>query len=568
MSPFTTRRLRLASGLILFTYLTTHLLNHALGLISLDAMEAGRFWFLLLWRNPVATLLLYGALLTHIGLALYSLYQRRHLRMPTWEVAQLSLGLAVPVLLAIHVAGTRISYELFGADDPYARVLLTFWVQAPSRGIRQALLVVIAWSHGCMGIHYWLRLRPAYRRMAPALLAFALLLLSFALVGYVQGGRTVKDLAADPAWTQALVERTNGLDGSQRAAIQRIQGGISAAFVTALLLVLAARWARGFYEHHYRSIRITYPTMVVTVPIGFTILEASRYAAIPHASVCGGRGRCSTCRVRINRGLRSLPRPSDEERRVLAGVGAAPDVRLACQTRPERDVAVTPLLAADAQPVDAFAPADARQGREQEVTVLFADLRGFTRMVERKLPYDVVFILNRYFEAVGTAIRRAGGVTNQFVGDGVMALFGVEGDVGAGCRQSLQAARLIREAVSALSEELADELEEPLRIGVGIHTGPAVVGRIGWGDSFYLTAVGDTVNVTARLEQATKDYHAELVVSEAVMTLAGVDPAAFEQQDLMVRNRDQPVPVRIVTRVADLEEGKGEQRALPPPPSA
>jgi adenylate cyclase len=168
----------------------------------------------------------------------------------------------------------------------------------------------------------------------------------------------------------------------------------------------------------------------------------------------------------------------------------------------------------------------------------------------------VVFLLNRYFEAVGSAIRRAGGVTNQFVGDGVMCLFGVEGDVGAGCRQSLHAARLIRQAVATLSEELADELEEPLRIGIGIHTGPAVVGRIGWGDSFYLTAVGDTVNVAARLEQATKDYQAELVVSEAVMALAGLDASAFEQQDLPVRNRDQPVPVRVVPRVADLEQTK------------
>src|SRR4029077_15563279 len=96
------RRLRLVSGLVLLTYLATHFINHALGLVSLDAMEAGRVWFLALWRNPLGAVALYSAFLVHIAMALWAIYRRRTWRMPAWEATQLSLGLTIPVLLARH----------------------------------------------------------------------------------------------------------------------------------------------------------------------------------------------------------------------------------------------------------------------------------------------------------------------------------------------------------------------------------------------------------------------------------------------------------------------------------
>jgi len=254
----------------------------------------------------------------------------------------------------------------------------------------------------------------------------------------------------------------------------------------------------------------------------------------------------------VVRGLEGLPPPRDAEQRVLARVAAARDVRLACQTRPLRDLEVAPLLAPSVA-ARATLTADVRQGRESEIAVLFADLRGFTRMAEHKLPYDVVFLLNRYFEAVGAAITAAGGVTNQFTGDGVMALFGIDDGAAAGSRQALVAARAMVEAVGALSRELASDLPAPLRIGIGVHAGPAVVGQMGWGQSFYLTAVGDTVHVAARLEQATKDYDAELVVSEDVARHAGVDLSGFPRHDLAVRNRAGRVDIRVVASVRALD---------------
>jgi len=545
------RRLRLGAAFVLLLYLTLHFTNHALGLISLDAMSAGRWWFLALWRSAVGSLALYGAITVHGLLALWLLYDRRSLRMPAWEAAQYALGLALPALLVAHVVGTRIAWWRFGADDTYPRIVLVLWMLAPELGARQALTLVLAWLHACIGVHYWLRFRPWYPRAAPWLFAVALLLPTSALLGFVTAGREVSALARTPGWTDSMMRAAHAPGPAEAAQLLAIRRGFLDAYLIALVGIVVARGVRRLLERR-RSVRITYPGgRVVSAPAGFTILDASRLAGIPHASVCGGRGRCSTCRVRIASGREHLPAPSEAERRVLARVGAAPDVRLACQTRPANPISVEPLLAPSVAPAEAFAT-DVRQGREQELAVLFADLRGFTRMAENKLPYDVVFVLNRYFEAVGTAITRSGGVTNQFTGDGVMALFGIDSGPAAGSRQALAAARAMVDAVSALSAELAADLGTSLRIGIGIHTGPAVVGRMGWGESFYLTAVGDTVHVAARLEQATKDYAAELVVSEASAHHAALDLSGFPAHTLTVRNRAGQVPVRVIDRVAAL----------------
>src|SRR5438093_424145 len=197
--------------------------------------------------------------------------------------------------------------------------------------------------------HAGLRFRPWYPHAAPWLYAAALLLPMLALLGFVAAGREVTALARTPGWTEAMLRAAHAPGPAEAARLLAIRRGFLDTYLVALLGVLAARGVRRLLEWR-RSVRITYPTgRVVTAPSGFTILDASRLAGVPHASVCGGRGRCSTCRVRVVRGLHDLPAPSEAERRVLARVGAAPDVRLACQTRPLLDVSVTPLLQAGSQ---------------------------------------------------------------------------------------------------------------------------------------------------------------------------------------------------------------------------
>src|ERR1043166_2856737 len=321
----TIRRIRLGCGLVLLFFLITHFLNHALGLISLDAMEGGRVWFLAFWRSAIPTITLYGALATHITLAFYALYKRQHLRMPRWEAIQLTLGLTIPVLLTAHVVGTRLAHELFDVRDSYSVIVLSLWGVTPASGVRQALVLTIAWIHGCIGFHFWLRFRPWYPRVAPFLFAFALLLPILALLGFAEAGREISELVArDPGWFDRTVRAAHVATGKDRLFLSLVQERVLEGYLVILALVLLARSVRYALQRRNRF-RITYPGGIqVAVPCGLSVLEASRLFEIPHTSVCGGRGRCSTCRVRIIEGWDLLPPAKPAEVRVLKRGGAPP----------------------------------------------------------------------------------------------------------------------------------------------------------------------------------------------------------------------------------------------------
>jgi adenylate cyclase len=549
------RPVRLGCGLLLLAYLLTHFGNHALGLVSLHAMERGRLGFLALWRNPVGETALFGALLAHWLLGLWLIYQRRTLRMPAWEAAQIILGLTVPPLLASHLIGTRVANAMYGSEDLYARVILILWVQNPLAGFLQAALLTIAWSHGCIGFHYWLRFRPWYGRVFPALFAFFVLIPVLASLGIAEAAREVSALARQPDFVQRLMAQTRAPSAAQIATLAQLRDGVVTIAWTLLAVTLFARVVREQLSRRRLTIQIYYPNgRRVSVPVGWTVLEASRSARIPHLSVCGGRGRCSTCRIRVAGDLALQPPPAPQELAVLQRIGAAPNVRLACQLRPSRDVVVAPLLPAIRRDSTKRAPTDATGGRERKVVVLFADIRGFTKIAENKLPYDVVFLLNRYFEAVGSAVAESGGIANQYTGDGVMALFGANANFETACRQALLASSTMIRKVEELSRELEGELQTPLRIGIGIHAGSAVVGEIGYGGTHYLTAVGDTVNTASRLEALTKQFSCELVVSELVIERAGLGHVNFPRHEITVRNRQAPLEIVVVDEVRQLAD--------------
>ncbi len=546
------RRARIASGVVLFLFVLTHLVNHALGLISLAAMEAGRWAFVALWRNPVGTTLLLAAIVVHVALAAWSIYLRRQFRMPLWEALQILLGLAIPLLLVDHLVGTRIANLQYGFEDSYTALVLVLWVLKPELAVWQSVLLLVAWVHGCMGIHYWLRMQPWYIRVRMVLYTIAVLLPVLALLGFSQAGRFVATLAVDPIWIRETFIDARAPDVMASAALRRTGDTIRLALVALLAITFAARAFRQVVERG-SSVRIGYPgERSVSVPIGFSVLEASRQAGIPHASVCGGRGRCSTCRVRVISGDGPLPPPNAAEARVLSRLNATPDVRLACQLRPTHDISVMPLIPPSIETTATISHPGIMAGREKEVCVMFADLRGFTKLAEKRLPYDTVFLLNRYFEAVGGAIEASGGIPNQFIGDGVMALFGVDNGPEAGARDALAAARAMHRAIDELSVELKEALPAPLRLGIGVHCGPTVVGHMGRGAASYLTAVGDTVNTASRLQDHTKEFACELIVSDRVAERAGLDLSGFRREEITVRNRAEPIAVRIVVDVEDL----------------
>ena len=285
MSAHAVRVLRLGAGLVLLTYLTTHYLNHALGIASLAAMEAGRVWFLWFWRWPVVSSVLYTALVVHVLLGLWSLYRRRTLRMPAWEATQLVLGLAIPPILVAHVVGNRLAHELYGINDSYARVLLLYWVNSPTRGMLQTSMLLIAWIHGCMGLHFWLRFRQGYAQAAVWLVGIAVTIPVLALAGFVQGGLEVIEQSRTPGWVAAV---TAGSTPATRAHLAGVSEGILATYGALLAMTLVMRGARILYLRRWYSVRITYPGgRTVMVPIGFSVLEASRHAADARAGVPG-----------------------------------------------------------------------------------------------------------------------------------------------------------------------------------------------------------------------------------------------------------------------------------------
>jgi len=542
-----TRRIRLVSGLIMFSYLISHFTNHMLGLVSLDAMEAGLRFVYPFWSYPLVSWALYGAFAAHFSLALWALWQRRTLRMPAAMAVQYVLGFTVPLLAIQHATLTRIAESFYGADRGYyTNVLFGLWHTHPLNGALQALLLVIAWTHACIGLRYRLRLEPWYDRMQPWLYTCALLVPVLALLGYAEGGREVLErIAREPGLPeQATYGRPTPEVQDELADIVAWGRGFVLGSIAA---VLAARQIRRWLQARRGLVRIGYPSgQSIDVVRGTSILEASRMLRIPHASVCGGRGRCSTCRVRVRGKAGALPPPSKDEAAVLRRVGVPPNVRLACQLRPRGDVEAVPLLPPLVHASEGFRHSGQLHGSEKEIAILFADLRAFTRLAETRLPYDVVFLLNRYFAAMGHAIEEAGGRVDKFIGDGIMALFGIDDGAAAGCRHAIEAARLMSLRLDELNRALEHEIDAPLRIGIGIHVGPVIVGEMGYGPATQLTAVGDAVNTASRLEALSKEFGCELVISDDVAVRAGLDMTVFEVHEVDIRGRRQPLAVRAV----------------------
>ncbi len=545
------RSARLVSGLILMLFVTMHIANLALNLFSIETADAGLRWLMNPWRSVPGTVLLYGAAAVHVVLVLRSLYLRRTLRMPFKEAAQTVLGLLIPLLIAEHVIGTRVYGTMTGIEIDYEFVVRSLWVDTPLVGLKQVVALLVIWAHGCLGLHFWLRYREWYPSAAPYLLICAVLVPVLGLLGFADAGKTVEGLARPPLPAGLARDRV-------AEAIAMKDMLLYLAYVIAAAAVLSTLLLRGLRQTLARRnrIEVRYESgQAVRVPKGTSVLEASRIGGIPHYSVCGGRGRCSTCRVRVTAGVGDLPEPGPIESATLTRIHAGPDVRLACQLRPTDNLTVLPLLAADHERALPAGIRTATPGREREIAVLFCDIRSFTALADRRLPYDIVFLLNRYFAIVGKAVEQSGGRLDKFIGDGAMALFGLEGSTAEACRQALEASAAILNELDRLSEELAGEIPAPLRVAIGIHAGPAIVGAMGYGGVMNVTAIGDTVNVASRLETTAKEFNAAIVVSDTVVRLSGLDLSPYEEHEVAIRGSARPLHVRVVPQSERLPQG-------------
>ena len=540
MSETSLRRARLLSGLVMLLFVFSHMVNHALALVSLETAEYGRKWFSLIWLNPISSLIFYDAVFTHIILVLRSIYVRRSLKMPTREALQIIIGLLIPYMIIDHASGIRLSRMLYEIDIGYETIINNFWIRNPMLGLRQSAVLVLIWAHGCLGVFFWLRFRDWYKRISPYLLTIAVLLPILALLGFSDAGRAMEYNPPPPRVPHA-----------NQAELEAIIDGFTTStktlFGSAVVLVFALRGMRS-WRQRANSFEIRYEHgALVRAPAGLSILEASRSGGVSHFSACGGKGRCSTCRVRVISTDGPLPEPSTMERATLQRIHADSDVRLGCQLRPKHSLNVALLLASKQQSDIPASGEPIRPGREEEIAVMFCDLRNFTALSEARLPYDMVFLLNRYFTVVGQAVEQAGGRLDKFIGDGAMALFGLDGNKETASRDALRAAAIILRNVEALNEELEKQFAVKLRIVVGIHAGPSIVGVMGYGAAKTLTAIGDTVNVASRLETAAKEFDTAIVISEPVLRQSGHPTTGLESRTIPIRGKSSQMKVFLIS---------------------
>ncbi|MBY0523563.1 MAG: adenylate/guanylate cyclase domain-containing protein [Gemmataceae bacterium] len=254
----------------------------------------------------------------------------------------------------------------------------------------------------------------------------------------------------------------------------------------------------------------------VETEAGDTLLRTALRADIPHAHACGGHARCSTCRVLVLAGAEHCGPRNAGEQRMADRLAFGPELRLACQTVPSADVTLRRLVldAEDAAMASSAATAapGLTVGHERRIAILFTDIRGFTPFAESLPAYDVVHILNRYFRSMGHAIANHGGCIDNYMGDGLMALFGVE----MPARCTLHAVRAGLDMLAAMgpfNAYLETAYGRSLRIGIGVHFGEAVVGAIGAPGKQKITAIGDAVNVASRVEAANKAAGTQLLIS-------------------------------------------------------
>ncbi len=545
------QRLRLISGLILFIFALTHFLNTAVGLISLEQMDQIDRWRVVVIRSLPGTIILASALVIHMFFAFWKVATRTTYRLPWWELLQIVLGLLIPFLLFPHIVNTRIASSFFNVEDNYLYELARLW---PANAIIQSTLLVIVWIHGCLGIHFWLRLHTPYRAMQPVLLFLAITIPLASLAGFMVSGRAVASLIENPEAFQRVRELTrwpnaeaNELLGTYRVWVRLGFLGVL-GFIASIFAIRYISWLSA------PKVAISYaggPT--VTVPIGPTLLEISRLNKIPHASVCGGRARCSTCRVRIEEGGENLPPAVFPESVTLAAIEAPANVRLACQIRPSKPIVVTRLLRpVGTGPDAAGVPESDSSGTEKPLAVLYVNMREFNELTRTKLPYDVVFLLNQFFTAVGTAVRSQGGTVDKYIGDGLIAVFGQRQGVEAGCRQALRAIRAIDLALDHLNSVIGPELGRPVRIAAGLHAGHLILGRIGHGATVDLTVVGPAVKIALQLEGLAKQRDVQLVLSHDVARLAGWNPEDHLISSVEVDGLGEPLEVVDVPRGRDL----------------
>lgn len=252
--------------------------------------------------------------------------------------------------------------------------------------------------------------------------------------------------------------------------------------------------------------------------VGETLLEAALRADLPLTHICGGKAKCSTCRIWVLKGLEECSARAGDEEILAQKLGLNSRIRLACQLRPTADLAFRRLVLdetdiAIASQINRDRHTNA--GQLKNVAVFFSDIQGFTEISENLTPFDVMYLLNRYFAQVGEVIENNFGFIDKFVGDGLMAIFGIEDQEDAPLR-AVNAGLQSLAVVDRMKPFFESMYGIDFDVRIGVHWGEAVIGSVGFPGHERLTAMGDVVNLASRVEAANKEAGTRFLITETL----------------------------------------------------
>ena len=257
----------------------------------------------------------------------------------------------------------------------------------------------------------------------------------------------------------------------------------------------------------------------IDVSIDSSVLEATLNSGIDHTHVCGGNARCSTCRVYIMDGLSNCRPRNEKERRLASRLGLPPNIRLACQTKITGNVTIRrPVI--DNLDIEIIlkqlgdAPGT-QLGQEKDLAILFTDIENYTQFAQAFPPYDVVHVLNRYYQAMNEIVEQHKGVISDVAGDGILSLFGVLYESKNSVLDAVNSVRDMNKALKKFNEYLKQMYDRSFWIRAGINFGKVIVGNFDTGLMKKISAIGDAVNLASRIETANKDFGTKLLLSQS-----------------------------------------------------
>ena len=565
------RKIRIFSGVILFAYVLMHLSNHSLNIFSIDLADNIRErYFAVIWQHPIGLVLLYLSLFAHLILGFSSVLTRKSFKMSVKDWVQIIFPILALLFLAQHIAASFIITKIFGGSETYSLLFAAIGSGEKSAMIMDAvfysLMIVFIWTHGVIGLDAYLKQQAVHHGKYsfymnyPSFFKFVYWIIPIgAVLGWLSGLRDMSFIAQIKSLELGIPAQNyfgsiimKHIPVEAFPVVLAVEPIVMKYYPLVILFVVLVCIFNIVRARFFGRIVVNYPGgESVSIPKGTTVLEASRMGGIPHQSVCGGRGRCTTCRIKVTGYEAMLPAPSGHEIKAIERVGLDDKVRLACQLKPTSNISVQPLLNPD-NTLETVRSARALTGKEQETVVLFVDLRDFTKLSEKKLPYDVVYILNKYYAVCGEIIEKNGGRLDKFIGDGIMAIFDAESKTDVNSRNAVISANEISKSMKTLNSELKTDFSEDMRFGMGIHAGSMIVGMMGYGKTVTETAVGDNVNIAARLEELSKTYRCELVVSKYVADKARVDTDKLKPKLVDIRGRKEALEVFTFENAADI----------------